>query len=100
MVASRGCPHWQNIVAAGTLCWHMAVIIYSTPTCPYCKQAKAYLQEKHVAFDDMNVSEDMARQQEMRDKSGQMGVPVIDVNGTIIVGFNPRKIDAALGAAA
>jgi len=74
----------------------MSVIVYSTPTCPFCHKAKEYLTEKSVKFEDVNVAEDTARQQEMIEKSGQMGVPVLDVNGTIIVGFDKAKIDAAL----
>lgn len=75
----------------------MSVIIYSTPTCPYCHKAKEYLEKKGVAFEDVDVSADAQRQQEMVEKSGQMGVPVLDINGTIIVGFDQAKIDAALG---
>jgi glutaredoxin 3 len=74
----------------------MAVTVYSTPTCPYCHKAKDFLKEKGVEFEDVNVAEDAARQKEMIDKSGQMGVPVLDVNGTIIVGFNPKAIEDAL----
>lgn len=74
----------------------MAVVVYSTPTCPFCHKAKDYLKEKGVEFDDVDVSADQAKAQEMVEKSGQMGVPVLDVNGTIIVGFDPAQIDAAL----
>ncbi|MBP9760905.1 MAG: glutaredoxin family protein [Candidatus Magasanikbacteria bacterium] len=76
----------------------MSVTVYSTPTCPFCHKAKDYLQEKGIAFDDVNVAEDDARAEEMIEKSGQMGVPVLDINGTIIVGFDVPKIDAALAA--
>ena len=72
------------------------VIIYSTPTCPYCKKAKEYFKENDVNFTDIDVSEDTDKQQEMVDKSGQMAVPVIDIDGTIIVGFDKGKIDEAL----
>ena len=72
------------------------VIVYSTPTCPYCHQAKDYLKEKGVAFEDVNVAEDRIRTKEMIEKSGQMGVPVIDIGGTIIVGFDQDAIDEAL----
>lgn len=72
------------------------VTIYSTPTCPYCKKAKEYFKEKNVDFTDIDVSEDTGKQQEMVDKSGQMAVPVIDIDGTIIVGFDKGKIDEAL----
>ncbi len=75
----------------------MAVIVYSTPTCPFCHQAKAYLKEKGISFEDVDVSADMDRQEEMVKKSGQMGVPVLDINDEIIIGFDQAKIDAALG---
>ncbi len=73
------------------------VKIYSTPTCPYCKMAKAYFDEKKVKYMDYNVAEDEKARKEMLEKSGQMGVPVIDINGTIIVGFDKGRIDEALG---
>lgn len=72
-------------------------IVYSTPTCPYCKMAKQYFTEKGVPYEDVDVAADSARADEMVRKSGQMGVPVIDINGTIIVGFDKPKINAALG---
>ncbi len=74
----------------------MSVIVYSTPTCPFCHKAKEYLTEKGVEFEDFNVAEDQTKAAEMTEKSGQMGVPVLDVNGTIIVGFDKAKIDQAL----
>jgi len=75
----------------------MSVIIYSTPTCPYCKQAKAYFKERSVQYEEKDVSSDHAAQEEMTQKSkGFMGVPVIDINGTIIFGFDKPKIEAAL----
>lgn len=72
------------------------VIVYSTSTCPYCKMAKEYLKEKGVKYDEYDVSEDQEKSEEMVKKSGQMGVPVLDINGTIIVGFVKEKIDSAL----
>lgn len=80
----------------------MKVRVYSTEQCPYCHMAKDYLEAKGVAFEDVNVGEDREAAQEMIDKSGQMGVPVLDVGGEIIVGFDVPRIDAALekGAAA
>ena len=65
------------------------VTVYSTPTCPYCVRAKDFLKEKGVAFEDVDVSLDHARAMEMVNKSGQMGVPVIDVGGDIVIGFRP-----------
>ena len=74
-----------------------AVTVYSTPTCPYCKMAKAYMQENKVEFKDVDVSADEKAAQEMIDKSGQMGVPVIDVDGQVIVGFDREALKKALG---
>jgi glutaredoxin-like YruB-family protein len=72
------------------------VIVYSTPTCPYCKLAKEFLTEKKVAFEDINVQADEAEAREMIKKSGQMGVPVLDIDGKIIIGFDKDEINAAL----
>ncbi|MBW2987751.1 glutathione S-transferase N-terminal domain-containing protein [Candidatus Woesearchaeota archaeon] len=73
------------------------VIVYSTPTCPFCVHAKEFLKENNVEFEDIDVSKDQAKAKEMVEKSGQMGVPVIDIDGEIIVGFNKEKIKEALG---
>lgn len=72
------------------------VIIYSTPICPYCKQTKEYLKEKGIEYNEIDVADDSAKAQEMIDKSGQMGVPVLDIEGEIIIGFDKEKIDKAL----
>ena len=72
------------------------VIVYSTPTCPYCTFAKTYFKHNNVAFEDVDVTKDRARAQEMIDKSGQMGVPVIDINGEIVVGFQPDLFEQLL----
>ena len=73
------------------------IVVYSTPTCPWCVRVKDYLKEKKVAFEEKNVAQDHDARHEMVDKSGQLGVPVIDVKGSIIVGFNQAAIDKALG---
>ncbi len=73
------------------------IIIYSTPTCPYCKMVKEYLKSKNIEFTDYNVADDSAKAKEMIDKSGQMGVPVIDIEGKIIVGFDQEAINRELG---
>jgi glutaredoxin-like YruB-family protein len=73
------------------------VTIYSTPTCPYCKQAKEFFDENNVEYTDIDVSQDEAKAKEMVEKSGQMGVPVIDIDGEIIVGFDKPAIKKALG---
>ncbi|MCC7522795.1 glutathione S-transferase N-terminal domain-containing protein [Candidatus Uhrbacteria bacterium] len=76
----------------------MNVKVYSTPTCPYCKLAKDYLREKQIAFEDIDVSADSAAAQTMVKLSGQMGVPVLDINGSVIVGWNKTAIEEALAA--
>ena len=72
------------------------VTVYSTETCPWCKKVKAYLKENKVKFKEVDVTSDEKARNEMIEKSGQMGVPVIDIDGTIIVGFDQGKIDKAL----
>jgi glutaredoxin-like YruB-family protein len=72
------------------------VIVYSTQTCPYCVMAKDFLKENKIAFRDVDVGADEKAAQEMIDKSGQMGVPVIDVDGKIIVGFDREALRDAL----
>ena len=70
----------------------MAVIIYTTPTCVYCKAAKKFFEENNIEYREHNVAENEAALDEMVEKTGQMGVPVIDVNGKIVVGFNRTKL--------
>ena len=72
------------------------VIVYSTQTCPYCLMVKQYLKQKNIEFQEVDVGKDMLKGIEMVRKSGQQGVPVIDINGKIIVGFNKQGIDNAL----
>ncbi len=74
-----------------------SVLIYSTPICPWCHKMKDYLKSKNVAFTDYNVADDQEKAEEMVKKSGGMAVPVIDINGTVIVGFDKPKIDQLLG---
>ncbi|AUG56336.1 MAG TPA: NrdH-redoxin [Ruminiclostridium sp.] len=74
----------------------MNVKIYSTPTCPYCIQAKKYLDGKNVQYEEFDVSKDRDAAMEMINKSGQRGVPVIDVNGEIIVGFDKARLDSLI----
>jgi len=73
------------------------VIVYSTPTCPYCIRLKQFLKEHNIVFEENDVSADRAKAQEMMRASGQMGVPVLDIEGEIIVGFEKEKIRSALG---
>ncbi len=74
----------------------MAVTVYSTPQCSFCTQVKKYFKENRVPFRDYDVSRDQRRAEEMFRKSGQMGVPVLDIHGKVIVGFDKTKIDKAL----
>jgi len=73
------------------------VKIYSTPTCPFCMMAKKFLKENNVDFEDIDVSTDQTKAEELVQKSGHMAVPVIDIEGEIIVGFDREKIRKALG---
>jgi len=70
--------------------------IYTTSTCPYCEMVKEYLKERNAKYEERDVSNDENVQKEMFAKSHQMGVPVIDIDGTIIIGFNRLEIDKAL----
>jgi glutaredoxin-like YruB-family protein len=74
-----------------------SIKIYTTPTCPYCIRVKDYLKEKNVSFESVDVSSDEAGLQEMIKVSGQMGVPVVKIDGDIIVGFDKARIDEKLG---
>jgi glutaredoxin-like YruB-family protein len=73
------------------------VKVYSTATCPYCVRAKEFLKENSVVFEDVDVASDQQAAEEMIKKSGQMGVPVIDIEGEIIVGFDKDRIKSSLG---
>jgi glutaredoxin 3 len=72
------------------------IAVYSTPTCPYCHQVKQYLHDKGVPFTDYNVATDMDARNTMVQKSGQLGVPVIVIDGEVVVGFNRSKLDELL----
>ena len=73
------------------------VTVYSTPSCPYCTYTKEFFNQNGVTFEDVNVAIDPLRAREMVGKSGQMGVPVIDIDGEIIVGFQPEAFTILLG---
>lgn len=73
------------------------VKIYSTPTCPWCIRTKQFLNESNIIFENVDVSVDHAAAEEVVKKSGQMGVPVLDIDGEIIVGFDKERIKQALG---
>jgi glutaredoxin 3 len=74
----------------------MVVKVYSTNSCPYCVMAKDFLKDNKVKFVEVNLENDQNAVQEMIEKSGQTGVPVLDINGTIIIGFDVEKIKKAL----
>lgn len=75
----------------------MKVIIYSTPTCVYCKMAKDFFQKNAIDYEEKDVASDMEAREEMVQKSHQMGVPVIDIDGRVFVGFNRAEISKAMG---
>lgn len=75
----------------------MNITVYSTPTCPFCHKLKEFLDENKVKYTDIDVAADTEKAQEMIKKSGQMGVPVIDVDGEIVVGFDQKKIAKLVG---
>lgn len=74
-----------------------SVVIYSTPSCVYCRMAKKFFEENKVQYTEHNVADDYEKAEEMIKKSGQQGVPVIDIDGKVIVGFDKSAIKQALG---
>jgi len=74
-----------------------SVKVYSTPTCSWCIRVKQFLKENNIEFQNLDVSGDHLAVDEMMAKTGQMGVPVLDIDGTIIIGFDKDKIKLALG---
>lgn len=73
------------------------VKIYTTPSCPWCKKTKEFFKKNKVKYTEIDVSSNVKAQQEMLKKSGQMGVPVIDIDGKIIIGYNESALKKALG---
>lgn len=73
------------------------VEIYSTPSCTYCKAAKDYFKKNNIAYTEYDVAADQAKRAEMLEKSGQLGVPVIDIGGDIVVGYDQKVISELLG---
>ena len=74
----------------------MSVKIYTTPSCPWCKKTKEFLRQNRIKYQEVDVSANQKAAQEMMKKSGQMGVPVLDINGKIIVGFDSEEIVKAV----
>jgi|YelNatPaOPRAMG01_1025707.scaffolds.fasta_scaffold89804_2 glutaredoxin-like YruB-family protein len=75
----------------------MKVRVYSTPQCPWCQAAKSFLKANNIEFEDIDVSQNEAAAQEMILKSGQMGVPVIEIDNNIVIGFNKPLLEELLG---
>jgi glutaredoxin 3 len=78
----------------------MTIKIYSTPACTYCKMAKEFLTSHNVPFEDIDVSVDAVQRDEMVEKSGQLGVPVFDIDGQIMVGYNQQLLSKVVGIGA
>ena len=73
------------------------VKVYSTPTCPWCKKTKKFLEDNGIAYEDLNVAADKDAREEMVHKTGQMGVPVIEIDGDIVVGYDEGWLKEKLG---
>ncbi|MBN2738503.1 MAG: glutathione S-transferase N-terminal domain-containing protein [Spirochaetales bacterium] len=74
----------------------MPVTLYTTPHCGFCVKVKEYLKQNNVAYTEYNVAEDIIKAEEMVKKSGQMSVPVTDIDGKIIIGFNRPELEKAI----
>jgi len=74
----------------------MNVIVYSTPTCPFCKQVKTFLEDHAVSYEDVDVSASQEKAEEMIQKTGQMGVPVVVIGEEMIIGFDEEKLKGLL----
>ncbi len=76
----------------------MEIKIYTIPTCPWCVKAKEWLKKKKLSFQDCDVAESQNSQyrDELIEKSGQLGVPVVDFDGIIVIGFNEKRLEEAL----
>lgn len=78
----------------------MTIKIYSTPACTYCKMAKEFLTSHNVPYEDIDVSVDAVAREDMVEKSGQLGVPVFDIDGQIMVGYNQQLLSKVVGIGA
>jgi glutaredoxin-like YruB-family protein len=74
-----------------------SVKVYSTATCPWCIRVKQFLKENNIDFQNIDVSDNQQAADELVEKSGQMGVPVLDIEGEVIVGFDKERIRQSLG---
>jgi glutaredoxin-like YruB-family protein len=73
------------------------VLVFTTPTCPWCQRAKQYLRQKQIPYREVDVSRDAAAARDLVRRTGQMGVPVVEIDGRPVVGFDQRAIDRLLG---
>ncbi|MDX9953729.1 MAG: glutaredoxin domain-containing protein [Anaerolineae bacterium] len=73
------------------------VIVFSTPTCPHCRSAKRYLEQHGISYVDVDVSRDVSAARDMVRRTGEQGVPQLEIDGRMVVGFNRVKIDRLLG---
>lgn len=73
------------------------ITIYTTPTCVYCKMTKDFFSEHRISYEEKDVSADSAAREEMLKKSGQMGVPVVDIDGEIVIGFDEERLRELIG---
>lgn len=87
----------ENLKAPSTSNKANMVEIYTTPNCAYCRMAKDYFKKNAVSYSEYDVSKDIPRQREMLEKTHQFGVPVIVINGQIVLGFDRAKINRLLG---
>ena len=76
------------------------VLVFTTPSCSWCMRAKQYLRQQNVKFREVDVSRDAAAARDLVRRTGQMGVPVVEIDGCPIVGFDKQQIDRLLGLAA
>lgn len=83
-------------VSNNLACSFMTIRVYTTPTCPYCRLVKEFLKEKGLSFEEIDVTSDHQAVQEMVKLSGQMGVPVVDIDGKIIVGWNKAALEETI----
>ena len=75
----------------------MKIIIYSTPSCVYCQMAKDFLTDKNIPFTEYDLTKEVAMRNEVIKKTGQMAVPVIEVDGEVMVGFDEARLSQMLG---
>ena len=90
-------PNLHNKIAMAKENKQPRVILFTTPSCKYCRTAKGYLRQQGIKFKDVDVSRDQAAARDMVRRSGQQGVPQTDIEGTMIVGFDKGRINELLG---